>query len=359
MHKIVQRPLKHALIIVIMLVSVVSINYANESTDCEIEGRCLEGQIGLPPELIEQFPEPDVVPLTYDNDMLHDRHYQQIEGEVEVYDGPDGNVLYKLDAGFNFVTTIRSVDGWSEVKTGHWIKSDKLTTTNHVVSRFTGALLPEEPMPYTMAWMLVNLYPSLTPGGPPHDEHPITWRYTRVFIYDSVEIDGWRWYQIGVDKWVHQTQVAKVLPVERPEDVDTERWISIDLYEQVVIAYEGDQPVFTTLISSGLPRWPTKEGVFNIYWRRVRDDMTWGTPGDDYYFLEEVPWTMFFDEGRALHGAYWHDGFGYRRSHGCVNMSITDANWLYNWVAEDMDSMASADIEIGPAVYVYSSGEYV
>jgi lipoprotein-anchoring transpeptidase ErfK/SrfK len=111
-------------------------------------------------------------------------------------------------------------------------------------------------------------------------------------------------------------------------------------------------------VSTGLPRWQTYEGVFNIYYRRTREHMSWGTPGDDFYALEEVPWTMYFDEGRALHGEYWHDGLGYRRSHGCVNMSITDAHWLYNWVAEEFDKLNSPDVEVGPAVYVYSSGEF-
>jgi lipoprotein-anchoring transpeptidase ErfK/SrfK len=183
-------------------------------------------------------------------------------------------------------------------------------------------------------------------------------RYTRVNIYNTVELDGWRWYQVGPTAWVHQTQVAKSMPVARPTDVTTEQWISIDLYEQTLVAYEGDKPIFTTLIASGLPRWPTNEGTFHIYWRRMREDMSWGKPGDDFYYLEEVPWTMFFDEGRALHGAYWHDGFGYRRSHGCVNMSITDAHWLYHWVAEIMGSRASADLEEGPQVYIHSSGTY-
>jgi lipoprotein-anchoring transpeptidase ErfK/SrfK len=184
------------------------------------------------------------------------------------------------------------------------------------------------------------------------------YRYTRVNLYATVELDGEIWYQIGLDKWVHQYHVAKILPVQRPVEVDTERWISIDLYEQVMIAYEADKAVFATLVASGLPRWPTNEGLFNIYFRTTRKNMSGGIPGDDFYFLEEVPWTMFFDEGRALHGAYWHDGFGYRRSHGCVNLSITDAHWLYKWVAETMESNASSDVEEGPAVYVYSSGIY-
>ncbi|MCU0496695.1 MAG: L,D-transpeptidase [Anaerolineae bacterium] len=308
---------------------------------------------------IEAHPEPDVTALRYDERVLHDRAYKQVIGRIDIYDAPNGNILRSLDAGFNFLTSINSVDGWTEVNQGEWVKTEHLRNSNGVISYFTGVLLPEEPLPYTMAWLLVNLYPSKTPGGEPNEaEYPLTYRYTRVYIYDMVEIDGWRWYQIGVDKWVHQTQVAKVQPIERPEGVTTERWIAIDLYEQTLIAYDGDTPVFASLIATGLPRWPTREGIFNIYWRRLREDMSWGTPGDDFYYLEEVPWTMFFDEGRAIHGAYWHDGFGYRRSHGCVNLSITDAKWLFEWVAEGMGSRASADIEEGPNVYVYSSGEY-
>ncbi|MBC7814681.1 MAG: L,D-transpeptidase, partial [Burkholderiales bacterium] len=76
----------------------------------------------------------------------------------------------------------------------------------------------------------------------------------------------------------------------------------------------------------------------------------------DFYFLEEVPWTMYFDNDIGLHGTYWHDGFGYRRSHGCVNLSITDANWLFQWAESEFDPNVPDDL--GAAVYVYSSGDY-
>jgi hypothetical protein len=66
---------------------------------------------------------------------------------------------------------------------------------------------------------------------------------------------------------------------------------------------------------------------------------------------------MYFDEDIALHGTYWHDGFGYRHSHGCVNLSITDAHWLYNWTAQQDDWTTERDL--GTAVYVYSSGQYL
>jgi hypothetical protein len=53
--------------------------------------------------------------------------------------------------------------------------------------------------------------------------------------------------------------------------------------------------------------------------------------GSDRYYLEDIPWAMFFDQGRAFHGEYWHDHLGYRSSHGCANLSFSDARWLYEW----------------------------
>ena len=63
----------------------------------------------------------------------------------------------------------------------------------------------------------------------------------------------------------------------------------------------------------------------------------------DYYYLDNVPWTMYFDKARALHGAYWRTRFGYPQSHGCVNLSVGDAHWLFNWAHE------------GDYVYVHDS----
>ena len=337
---------------------------AQEDEDCE-NSSCVEVAqsatiIGLSEEAISSYEEPQFTSPVVDTSLLHDRRYQQVTGAAPIYDAPNGTLLRTLDAGFNFFTILQvTQDGWTQINTNEWVQSQFLTDTNYVVSEFTGIFLPEEMPEYSIAWMLINAYPSSVPGGNPLESNGLLYRYTRINIYATVELDGWRWYQIGVDKWLHQTSVAKIIPIERPETVTTERWVMIDLYEQVMIAYEGDAPVFATLVSSGLPRWPTFEGTYNIYYRRVRHDMSWGTPGDDFYMLEEVPWTMFFDEGRALHGAYWHNGLGYRRSHGCVNLSITDANWLYEWVAEEFDNFNSPDIEEGPNVYVYSSGEYI
>lgn len=344
-------------ILLIGILTVLSIP-VQANTPCDAAEDCNAVRFGLDESAIRAYPEPDVMPLETMTDLMHDRWYKQITESAAVYDAPGGSVIRTIDAGFNFVTALSEENGWTQINTGEWVLSDQLANSNGVVSSFTGIFLPEAGLPYPLAWTLVNLYPSKTPGGDPAESNGLMYRYTRVNLYTAVEVDGFQWYQIGVDKWVHQFNVAQVLPVERPADVTTERWISIDLYEQIVIAYEGATPVFATLIATGLDRWPTREGTYHIYFRRTRKNMSGGTPGDDYYSLEEVPWTMFFDEGRALHGAYWHDGFGYRRSHGCVNLSISDAHWLYMWVAEVMGSQDSPDVEEGPAVYVYSSGDY-
>jgi hypothetical protein len=356
------------------LVLLFAILIASGSLTAAQESTCPQGQtcprvaqagtetetVGLSAEEIAEYEAsaPALEGNFVDDELLHDRTYRQVNGAVDVYARPGGEVVMNVPAGFNFVTVLEDRDGWTLTSFGGWIRSEHLTDSNHVISRFTGIFLPEEPLEYPVAWTLINLYPSSEPGGSPRESNGLLYRYSLVHIYSVVEIDGWEWYQIGADEWVYQTHVSKVQPIERPETVTTEKWVAIDLYEQNLVVYEGDRAIFATLVSTGLPRWPTYEGTFNIYFRKTREHMTWGTPGDDYYFLEEVPWTMFFDEGRALHGAYWHDGLGYRRSHGCVNMSITDAHWLYMWVAEEMGSRVSADVEEGPNVYVYSSGEY-
>jgi lipoprotein-anchoring transpeptidase ErfK/SrfK len=143
--------------------------------------------------------------------------------------------------------------------------------------------------------------------------------------------------------------VAVHHPVARPEGITTERWVGIDLYEQVLTVYEGETPVYTTLVSTGLPQWATNEGIFNVTAMFPREAMSQDLP-NDFYYIQEVPWTAYFDEGIALHGTFWHDGFGYRQSHGCVNMSITDAAWVYEFLRPEFTWENG-----GASVYVYNT----
>ena len=58
--------------------------------------------------------------------------------------------------------------------------------------------------------------------------------------------------------------------------------------------------------------------------------------GSTYYSIQDVPWAMFFHGNYALHGAFWHAGFGARRSHGCINLAVADARWLFWWVGPEL-----------------------
>ncbi len=316
--------------------------------------RAEDDLIGMPDEVIANNITPNVTRLLPNEQALSDRVYKRVNGSVAILGSAGGEPIGSLDNGFNFITA-HGVEGeFSLINDAQWLPNAVLSDV--AVSRFAGVLLPENELTLPFAWVLVHTRASSSPGTEPLESDPLFYRYQLVNIFDSVEIDGWRWYQVGVDQWIMQTQIAKFLPVARPPEIDTERWISVDLYEQVVVAYEGVQPVFTTLISSGLSQWPTNEGLFHVYVRYPRTLMSGSEGNPDFYYLEEVPWTMYFDGDIGLHGAYWHDGFGYRRSHGCVNMSITDAAWLYEWASPEFDFTVSNDV--GPAVYVYSSGLY-
>ncbi len=114
-----------------------------------------------------------------------------------------------------------------------------------------------------------------------------------------------------------------------PEEIAA-RWIYVDLSDQTVTAYQGVIPVFQTSTSTGLPRTPTVTGEFSIYVKYESTRMRGGY-GASYYDLSNVPHTMYFYQGYGLHGAYWHNNFGTPMSHGCVNLSLPDAELLFNW----------------------------
>jgi LysM repeat protein len=108
------------------------------------------------------------------------------------------------------------------------------------------------------------------------------------------------------------------------------RWIDINLSTQRLTAFEGNTQVFSALVSTGIRIYPTVVGQFSIYQRYASQTMDGRRLGFDYY-LPNVPYVMYFYGNYAIHGTYWHTNFGTPMSHGCVNMSTPDAQWLYNW----------------------------
>ncbi|MFL7891024.1 MAG: L,D-transpeptidase, partial [Anaerolineales bacterium] len=169
--------------------------------------------------------------------------------------------------------------------------------------------------------------------------------------------DGRAWYQITdeLQPWSYWVPASHLRPIGdeelapiSPDFPAHEKRIEVNRALQTLTAYEGDQVVLQTRVSTGIPSsrptnngipTETPEGSFNIYSKMPSKHMGDGRlmQGDlnlDAYELVGVPWTMFFhrlETGYALHGTYWHDNFGWQMSHGCVNMRNDDAKWVFRW----------------------------
>jgi lipoprotein-anchoring transpeptidase ErfK/SrfK len=158
------------------------------------------------------------------------------------------------------------------------------------------------------------------------------------------------WYRIndsGVEYLVPAIHLRPVLDDEitpiSPEVPQSDKRIEVSIRNQFLTAYERNQVVFTARISTGLNyqpspdvlSWNTPRGEFNIENKTPSRHMGEGnlTGDPEAYELPGVPWTMYFEPltGVAFHGAYWHNNFGARMSHGCVNMRPLDAKWLFRW----------------------------
>jgi len=119
-----------------------------------------------------------------------------------------------------------------------------------------------------------------------------------------------------------------------------ERWVEVDLSEQKIKAWEGGSLFLESLVSTGLPWWPTPTGEFRV-WTKFRATKMEGGTGKYYYYLPNVPYVMFFENdqipgwrGFSLHGTYWHNDFGRVHSHGCVNLPTSVAQQLFYWMPE-------------------------
>jgi len=129
-----------------------------------------------------------------------------------------------------------------------------------------------------------------------------------------------------------QTSAGKAYKACAPKPLPPEHWVEVDLSMQYLWAWEGNKVVNQTYVSTGKAGFETPTGTFYILVKYRYDTMA-GTIGGETYYVPDVPWTMYFTNyGHALHGAYWHNDFGTPRSHGCVNLPLWFAEWLYYWL---------------------------
>ena len=151
---------------------------------------------------------------------------------------------------------------------------------------------------------------------------------TEVLIVEtSTPSEGVAFAEIIVDtptsEYIAPTAVAYVPPSSPGNGV---HWFDVDLSDQRMYAYEGDTLVKTFVVSTGTWQTPTIKGKFKV-WIKLKSAAMSG-PG---YYLPDVPYIMYFSGDYGIHGTYWHNNFGVPMSRGCVNLTIPDAEWAYNF----------------------------
>ncbi|MBI2415767.1 MAG: L,D-transpeptidase family protein [Candidatus Kerfeldbacteria bacterium] len=156
---------------------------------------------------------------------------------------------------------------------------------------------------------------------------------TGFFAYPSdfrggVRIAGGDTNGDGVDEWV--TVPGKNRAQGR---ADLVRYIETDISEQTTRVYEYGELVRKFKVSTGIVRYPTPIGQWQVLQKIYNKDYEWtyGPDHPDNYNIKNVKWNLRYNGPLYLHYAYWHNNFGYRMSHGCTNIDRVNAEWLYNW----------------------------
>ncbi|MEM8675665.1 MAG: L,D-transpeptidase [Cyanobacteria bacterium P01_G01_bin.67] len=135
--------------------------------------------------------------------------------------------------------------------------------------------------------------------------------------------DSWRGFNPALATQTLDNTIA--LKIDNLKQSDRQ-WIEVDLSQQHLFAWSGENQIFSVVISSGKAQTPTHPGIYTIQRKYPLDRMR----GTDYD-LPNIPHVLYFDRGYAFHGAYWHNNFGNPMSHGCVNLPLGNAKWLFDW----------------------------
>ena len=205
--------------------------------------------------------------------------------------------------------------GWFERIEGGFVQAGHVQILTP--SLFHGEALPHLPLAFVIRKM------SAAVSGQPDGLHR----------YDRVAVRGIAGAHIATDHGLLPRSALRIVTLHSPPASIPAgaKWVLVDLSRQTMTAYEGESAVFATLISSGkVPEeTETHAGLYQVEHKMLYSNMH-GEP-DDPYAVDRVPYTLYFHNSEGLHGTYWHDHFGTRESHGCVNLSLADARWLFNW----------------------------
>jgi hypothetical protein len=268
------------------------------------------------------WPEGETVGFLHSDDLVN------LYYELTPQSGPPYNpVWYRIWNGYLHSGYVQRVDF-------HFNEIVEKLPENGQLCEVTIPYTPIYQYSHTYGWeKRIRLYYSSTHWAVGVDEGPDNKPWVR--LYDELREDQYHVPAAHV-RMISDAEIGPISPEVPPE----EKRIEVSVQNQTLIAYEGNQPVFQSPISSGLNQqpdpsalpWDTPKGHFNVMSKMPSKHMGDGNLAAEGYDLPGVPWTCFFTaEGHAFHGAYWHDNFGIQMSHGCVNMPSEKAKWLFRW----------------------------
>ncbi len=287
----------------------------------------------FPPRPLPAYkPDPSLTYLPY-------VYFHLTAEPVPIFSGipadPNSGYSSQFPPGFIYVSYVDLVDTgkgyYFMLQSGEWIPGKGSRVGE--ISAFQGLAFRSTPR-NSFGWTFEQIPVKSAPGYNGPNTNLWLNPFTPIQIYDTQNVEAADWNMIGPNQWVEARKVAQVdVNTTPPEGVTGDRWIDVNLAEQTLAVYQDRQLIFATVIATGLEPFWTRPGSFQIYQKKETETMRNNDPSD-FYYLDNVPWTMYFDGARALHGAYWRTRFGYPQSHGCVNLSVGDAHWLYDWAVE-------------------------
>jgi hypothetical protein len=333
----------------------------------ELEPRgllCQDGDLSVaeqPPPRVAVLPAPHskaILPLRYvkvtSREALRFRHPPSAEALERIRAG-DADAIAEHRArplrGAYFLAVEKQVRKrgrrWLVTHEGNYVRADVTEPTS--ASALVGATLPD-PELLPLAFVVEPEAPvrSVRDG----DVVGRASRYARVPLAGSGEPDAFGMVRTTDGYLLSAEHVRVVRAAPRPGQIpDDARWLQIDHAEQTLLAFEGETPVFATLVSSGKPGRDTPTGVHRVQHKILTTTMR-GEDRTGPYEVQEVPWVLYYDGPYAIHGAYWHDDFGQTRSHGCTNLAPADGRWVFRFVRPELPAGWHSSSEPGSYVHM-------
>jgi lipoprotein-anchoring transpeptidase ErfK/SrfK len=251
--------------------------------------------------------------------------------------GDEPQMVYSPGRDYAFVSLLR--EGGKNVfidKRGRVMlerELDRYRPTSFQGRDFVAAPVPEgQQLAWAVDWPLTTVRVAAEPEA----EAVRTLEYHGEYFIEPEPVrssTGGLWFELVDGGFVRARDIrrleATVAPLVGEEVAEDEIWLDVELDQQVLTVMRGSTPIYATLISSGL-KGPTPHGLFRVAQKHAFGSMNSRPGAAEAYAVEAVPYVQYIDGNIALHGAYWHDRFGFRISHGCVNLSPRDARHVYS-----------------------------